>query len=300
MKVLKTTEELGLKPIKKGKVRDIFDLGDKLVIVTTDRISVFDVILDDPIPYKGVVLTQLTKFWSSFLKDIIENHIIEFGVDNLSNEFVKNKEILQDRTMVVKKAKVIPIECIVRGYLSGSGWKEYQKTQSVCGIKLPAGLKESEKLPQPIFTPSTKADVGHDENITFEKAAEIIGKEKADFIKQKSIELYKKAADYAETKGIIIADTKFEFGIDEKTGKIILIDEILTPDSSRFWPKDKYEVGKPQPSFDKQYVRDYTESTGWNKTYPGPKLPEDVIKNTTQKYLEIYKLLTGEEIVVNI
>ncbi len=300
MKVLKTTEELGLKPIKKGKVRDIFDLGDKLVIVTTDRISVFDVILDDPIPYKGVVLTQLTKFWSSFLKDIIENHIIEFGVDNLSNEFVKNKEILQDRTMVVKKAKVIPIECIVRGYLSGSGWKEYQKTQSVCGIKLPAGLKESEKLPQPIFTPSTKADVGHDENITFEKAAEIIGKEKAEFIKQKSIELYKKAADYAETKGIIIADTKFEFGIDEKTGKIILIDEILTPDSSRFWPKDKYEVGKPQPSFDKQYVRDYTESTGWNKTYPGPKLPEDVIKNTTQKYLEIYKLLTGEEIVVNI
>ena len=297
MNVLKTTEELGLKPSKKGKVRDIFDLGDKLVIVTTDRISVFDVVLDDPIPYKGVVLTQLTKFWSEFLKDVIENHIIEFGVDNLSKEFVEHKDILQDRTMVVKKAKVLPIECIVRGYLSGSGWKEYQKTQSVCGIKLPSGLKESEKLPQPIFTPSTKADIGHDENITFEKAAEIIGKDKAEFIKQKSIELYKKAASYAETKGIIIADTKFEFGIDEKTGKIILIDEILTPDSSRFWPKDKYEVGKSQPSFDKQYVRDYTESTGWNKTYPGPKLPEEVIKTTSQKYLEIYKLLTGKEIM---
>ena len=297
MNVLKTTEELGLKPSKKGKVRDIFDLGDKLVIVTTDRISVFDVVLDDPIPYKGVVLTQLTKFWSEFLKDVIENHIIEFGVDNLSKEFVEHKDILQDRTMVVKKAKVLPIECIVRGYLSGSGWKEYQKTQSVCGIKLPSGLKESEKLPQPIFTPSTKADVGHDENINFEKAAEIIGKDKAEFIKQKSIELYKKAASYAETKGIIIADTKFEFGIDEKTGKIILIDEILTPDSSRFWPKDKYEVGKSQPSFDKQYVRDYTESTGWNKTYPGPKLPEEVIKNTTEKYLEIYKLLTGKNLV---
>ena len=297
MNVLKTTEELGLKPSKKGKVRDIFDLGDKLVIVTTDRISVFDVVLDDPIPYKGVVLTQLTKFWSEFLKDVIENHIIEFGVDNLSKEFVEHKDILQDRTMVVKKAKVLPIECIVRGYLSGSGWKEYQKTQSVCGIKLPSGLKESEKLPQPIFTPSTKADIGHDENITFEKAAEIIGKDKAEFIKQKSIELYKKAASYAETRGIIIADTKFEFGIDEQTGKIILIDEILTPDSSRFWPKDKYEVGKSQPSFDKQYVRDYTESTGWNKTYPGPKLPEEVIKNTTEKYLEIYKLLTGKNLV---
>jgi len=297
MEVLKTTEELGLKPIKKGKVRDIFDLGDKLVIVTTDRISVFDVVLDDPIPYKGVVLTQLTKFWAEFLKDVIENHIIQFGVDGLPKEFSKHKDGLQQRTMVVKKAKVLPIECIVRGYLSGSGWKEYQKTQSVCGIKLPPGLRESEKLPEPIFTPSTKAEVGHDENITFEKAAEIIGKDKAEFIKQKSIELYKKAADYAETRGIIIADTKFEFGVDEKTGNIILIDEILTPDSSRFWPKDKYEVGKPQPSFDKQYVRDYTESTGWNKTYPGPTLPQEVIKNTTEKYLDIYKLLTGKSLV---
>ena len=297
MEVLKTTEELGLKPIKKGKVRDIFDLGDKLVIVTTDRISVFDVVLDDPIQYKGVVLTQLTKFWSEFLKDVIENHIIQFGVDGLPEKFLKHKDVLQQRTMVVKKAKVLPIECIVRGYLSGSGWKEYQKTQSVCGIKLPPGLRESEKLPEPIFTPSTKAEVGHDENITFEKAAEIIGKDKAEFIKQKSIELYKKAADYAEPRGIIIADTKFEFGIDEKTGNIILIDEILTPDSSRFWPKDKYEIGKPQPSFDKQYVRDYTESTGWDKTYPGPRLPQEVIKNTTEKYLEIYKLLTGKSLV---
>ena len=296
IEILKTTEEIGLKPVKKGKVRDIFDLEDRLVIVTTDRISVFDVVLDDAIPYKGVVLTQLTKFWSEFLKDVIENHIIEFGVEGLSEEFLKHKDVLQNRTMVVKKAKVLPIECIVRGYLAGSGWKEYQKTQYICGIKLPSGLKESEKLPQPIFTPSTKADVGHDENINFEKVVEMIGKDNAEFIKQKSIELYKKAADYAEKKGIIIADTKFEFGIDQKTGKIILIDEILTPDSSRFWPKDKYEVGKSQPSLDKQYVRDYVESIGWNKKYPPPKLPKEIIKNTSRKYLEIYKLITGKDL----
>ncbi|MCX7910985.1 MAG: phosphoribosylaminoimidazolesuccinocarboxamide synthase, partial [Endomicrobia bacterium] len=287
MQTIKTTQQLGLTPTKQGKVRDIFDLGDKLVIIATDRISVFDVVLPDPIPYKGIVLTQLTKFWCEYLKDIIENHIISFGVDGLSEEFKKHKDILELRTMVVKKAKVLPIECIVRGYLSGSGLKEYQRSKTVCGIKLPEGLKESSKLPQPIFTPSTKAELGHDENITFEKAAEIIGKDKAEFIKQKSIELYKKAAEYAETRGIIIADTKFEFGIEEKTEKIILIDEILTPDSSRFWPKDKYEEGKPQPSLDKQYVRDYTESTGWNKTYPGPNLPQEVIETTSKKYREI-------------
>ncbi len=296
MQTLKTTKELGLTPKKQGKVRDIFDLGDKFVIVTTDRISVFDVILPDPIPYKGVVLTQLTKFWCKYLKDVIENHVIQFGVNGLPEDFQKHKDILELRTMVVKKAKVLPIECIVRGYISGSAWKEYQKTGTVCGIKLPEGLKESDKLPQPIFTPSTKAEVGHDENITFEKAAEIIGKDKAEFIKEKSIELYKKAEEYAQTKGIIIADTKFEFGIDEETGKIILIDEILTPDSSRFWPKENYQPGKAQPSLDKQYVRDYTESTGWNKTYPGPNLPQEVIQTTSQKYKEIYKMLTGKEI----
>lgn len=296
MQTIKTTQQLGLTPTKQGKVRDIFDLGDKLVIIATDRISVFDVVLPDPIPYKGIVLTQLTKFWCEYLKDIIENHIISFGVDGLPEEFKKHKDILELRTMVVKKAKVLPIECIVRGYLSGSGLKEYQRSKTVCGIKLPEGLKESSKLPQPIFTPSTKAELGHDENITFEKAAEIIGKDKAEFIKQKSIELYKKAAEYAETRGIIIADTKFEFGIEEKTEKIILIDEILTPDSSRFWPKDKYEEGKPQPSLDKQYVRDYTESTGWNKTYPGPNLPQEVIETTSKKYREIYYMLTGERI----
>lgn len=295
MQALKSTKELGLIPQKQGKVRDIFDLGDKLVIVATDRISVFDVVLPDPIPYKGVVLTQLTKFWCEYLKDIIENHIISFGVDGLPKEFKKYKDILDLRTMVVKKAKVLPVECIVRGYLSGSGWKEYKQSETVCGIKLPKGLKESSKLPEPIFTPSTKAEVGHDENITFEKAAELIGKDKAEFIKQKSIELYKKAAEYAELRGIIIADTKFEFGVD-KDGKIILIDEILTPDSSRFWPKDKYKEGKPQPSLDKQYVRDYTESTGWNKTYPGPNLPPEVIETTSKKYREIYYLLTGEKI----
>lgn len=292
MKTLSSTKQLGLTPQKQGKVRDIFDLGDKLVIIATDRISVFDVILPDPIPYKGIVLTQLTKFWCEYLKDVIENHVINFGVDTLPEEFQKQRDILELRTMVVKKTKVLPIECIVRGYLSGSGWKEYKQSGTVCGIKLPKGLKESSKLPEPIFTPSTKAEVGHDENITFEKTAELIGKDKAEFIKQKSIELYKKAAEYAESRGIIIADTKFEFGVD-KDGKIILIDEILTPDSSRFWPKDKYEEGKPQPSLDKQYVRDYTESTGWNKTYPGPNLPEDVIEATSQKYQQIYQLLTG-------
>lgn len=292
MKTLSSTKQLGLTPQKQGKVRDIFDLGDKLVIIATDRISVFDVILPDPIPYKGIVLTQLTKFWCEYLKDVIENHVISFGVDTLPEEFQKQRDILELRTMVVKKTKVLPIECIVRGYLSGSGWKEYKQSETVCGIKLPKGLKESSKLPEPIFTPSTKAEVGHDENITFEKTAELIGKDKAEFIKQKSIELYKKAAEYAESRGIIIADTKFEFGVD-KNGKIILIDEILTPDSSRFWPKDKYEEGKPQPSLDKQYVRDYTESTGWNKTYPGPNLPENVIEATSQKYQQIYQLLTG-------
>ncbi len=295
MKILKSTKELGLTPQKQGKVRDIFDLGDKLVIVATDRISVFDVVLPDPIPYKGVVLTQLTKFWCEYLKDIIENHVISFGVNSLPEEFQKQKDILELRTMVVKKAKVLPIECIVRGYLSGSGWKEYKQSGTVCGIKLPKGLKESSKLPEPIFTPSTKAEVGHDENITFEKTAELIGKDNAEFIKQKSIELYKKAAEYAESRGIIIADTKFEFGVD-KDGKIILIDEILTPDSSRFWPKDKYEEGKPQPSLDKQYVRDYTESTGWNKTYPGVRLPEEVIETTSKKYREIYYMLTGQKL----
>ncbi len=295
MKTLSTTKELGLNPHKQGKVRDIFDLGDRLLIVTTDRISVFDVVLPDPIPYKGIILTQLTKFWCEYLKDVIENHVIEFGINGAPDEFKKHKDVLEPRTMIVKKAKVIPIECIVRGYLSGSGWKEYQKSGTVCGIKLPEGLKESEKLPQPIFTPSTKAEVGHDENISFEKAVEIVGKETAEFIKEKSIELYKKAAEYAEKRGIIIADTKFEFGVDQ-TAKIILIDEILTPDSSRFWPKDSYKVGTSQPSLDKQYVRDYTESTGWNKTYPGPKLPANVIETTSKKYKEIYKMLTGKEI----
>ncbi|MFN3550450.1 MAG: phosphoribosylaminoimidazolesuccinocarboxamide synthase [Endomicrobiia bacterium] len=296
MQPLKTTKELGLNPQKQGKVRDIFDLGDSLVIVATDRISVFDVVLPDPIPYKGIVLTQLTKFWCKYLKDVIENHVISFGVDGLPEEFKKHKDILDLRTMVVKKAKVLPVECIVRGYLSGSGLKEYQKFSTVCGIKLPEGLKESSKLPQPIFTPSTKAKVGHDENITFDKTVELIGENNALFIKEKSIELYKKASSYAETRGIIIADTKFEFGIDEKTQKIILIDEILTPDSSRFWPKEKYEEGKSQPSLDKQYVRDYTESTGWDKTYPGPNLPKEVIETTSEKYKEIYFLLTGNKI----
>ncbi len=300
MKTLSSTKELGLNPTKIGKVRDIFDLGDKLVIVATDRISAFDVVLPDPIPYKGVVLTQITKFWSEYLKDIIENHVITFELDNeiLTAVGVNNnevKEILSSRTMVCKKAKVIPIECIVRGYLSGSGWKEYKTKGTVCGIKLPEGLKESDKLPEPIFTPSTKAEVGHDENISFEETIKIVGEEIANIIKEKSLQLYIKARDYAEKRNIIIADTKFEFGID-KDGKVILIDEILTPDSSRFWPKEKYIRGQSQPSFDKQYVRDYLESINWDKKPPAPQLPPEVIKTTSEKYLEIYKLITGKEI----
>jgi phosphoribosylaminoimidazole-succinocarboxamide synthase len=307
MKPLFSTKELGLNPTKQGKVRDIFDFGDKLLIVATDRISVFDVVLPDPIPYKGIVLTQITKFWLEYLDDVIENHIIQFGISGLPQEFVNHRNVLEKRSMVVKKATVLPIECIVRGYISGSGWKEYKSKGTVCGIKITneenggkeVQLKESDKLPYPIFTPSTKADVGHDENISFDEVIKILGNEKSEFIKQKSLQLYQKAAEFALTKGIIIADTKFEFGTikdSSSTEKIILIDEVLTPDSSRFWPKEKYEPGKPQPSFDKQFVRDYTESTGWNKTYPGPHLPKEVVETTTKNYLKIYSLLTGKDL----
>ncbi len=296
MKPLLSTTDLGLKPTKKGKVRDIFDLGDKLFIVATDRISAFDIILPDPIPKKGIVLTQITYFWAELLKDIIETHLLPLNINYLPEEFKKHFEILKLRSMLCKKTTVLPVECIVRGYLSGSGFKEYYKTGSVCGIKLPSGLLESQQLPEPIFTPSTKADVGHDENISFNEVVKIIGKEKARFIKQKSIELYQKAAKFALTKGIIIADTKFEFGYDEKNNKIILIDEFLTPDSSRFWPTDKYEIGNSQPSFDKQFVRDYLETLSWDKKSPAPKLPQEVIETTSKKYCEIYSLLTGKEI----
>lgn len=292
--VLLNTELKGLKVFRKGKVRDVYDLGDKLLIVSTDRISCFDVVLPCGIPYKGAVLTALSCFWFDFLKDIIPNHFITIDPDKYPQELRRFREELSGRSMLSVKSKALPVECIVRGYLSGSGWKEYQKEQSVCGIKLPPGLKESAKLPEPIFTPSTKADSGHDQNVNQEYIEKLIGKEIAGKIARASIDIYEKAAGLALSKGIIIADTKFEFGIFNN--KVILIDEVLTPDSSRFWPLDTYAPGKAQASFDKQFVRDYLETLDWDKTPPAPGLPGDIIEKTSWKYLEVYKNLTGKEL----
>lgn len=293
--VLLTTENIPLRLYKRGKVRDIYEVDNALLIVATDRISCFDVVLPDGIPYKGKVLTQISEFWFEFMKDIIDNHIISFDISPLRERLGDAMDILEGRSMLVKKAKPLPIECVVRGYLSGSAWKEYKEAGEVCGIKPPKGLKESDKLPEPIFTPATKEDVGHDINITEAYTRKKIGDRIFDMVKSKSIAVYKKAADYAESKEIIIADTKFEFGISGE-GKIILIDELLTPDSSRFWPKDKHKVGGAQPSFDKQFVRDYLEGLDWDKTPPAPNLPEEIIKKTSQKYLEALKRLTGKEL----
>lgn len=281
----------GIKLFKKGKVRNVFDLGDSLLLVASDRISAFDVVMPNGIPDKGKILTQISLFWFEFTKNIVPNHVIASNVDEYPEELKKYRELLEKRSMVGRKAKVIPVECVVRGYLSGSGWKEYQESQSVCGIKLPSGLRESDKLPEPIFTPSTKAESGHDINITEREVIERVGERTAKVIKEKSIEVYQAAAKYADQKGIIIADTKFEFGVIND--KIILIDEILTPDSSRFWPADQYKVGQPQPSFDKQFVRDYLESIKWNKEPPAPELPEEVVIKTREKYMGAYKRLTG-------
>lgn len=294
----------GVKFFKRGKVREIYDLDDKFLMVATDRISCFDVILPTEIPRKGEILTKLSVFWFGFTKDIVPNHFITDDIRTFPKELQKYEEILKHRSMLVKKVVPIPVECVVRGYLSGSGWKEYQKTQSICGINLPEGLKESDKLPQVIFTPSTKEDIGHDINVTQEHIEQTIGKDIAQKLKDISISLYKKAAQYAESKGIIIADTKFEFGkignesrsCAQGQDEIILIDEVLTPDSSRFWPKDQYEPGKPQPSFDKQFVRDYLETLDWNKTPPAPQLPNDIINKTTQKYLQALKMITEEKL----
>lgn len=292
--VLLNTDFKELKLFRKGKVRDVYDLGDKLLIVSTDRISCFDVVLPCGIPDKGKVLTSLSCFWFDFLKDIIPNHFITDRVDEYPQELNKYKDVLSGRSMLVVKSKPFPVECIVRGYLSGSGWKEYQKQQSVCGIKLPAGLRESAKLPEIIFTPSTKADVGHDQNVNQEYVEKIIGSKIAAKISEASRAIYKKASDYALARGIIIADTKFEFGL--RNSEVILIDEVLTPDSSRFWPAAEYREGGAVPSFDKQFVRDYLETLDWDKTPPAPKLPADVIAKTTQKYLEVYRKLTGKEL----
>jgi len=279
---------------KRGKVREIYNLKDKFLMVATDRISCFDVVLPTEIPQKGEVLTKLSIFWFEFTRDIIFNHFITANVDEFPEELQKHKEILRGRSMLVKKANPLPVECVVRGYLSGSGWKEYKETQSICGIKLPKGLKESDKLPEPIFTPATKEDVGHDVNVTQECVEKMVGKDITAKLKDISMALYEKASRYAESKGIIIADTKFEFG--KVDGEITLIDEVLTPDSSRFWPKDSYEPGKSQPSFDKQFVRDYLETLDWNKKSPGPELPEEIVKKTTQKYIQALKMITDKEL----
>jgi phosphoribosylaminoimidazole-succinocarboxamide synthase len=292
--VLLNTDFKDLKLFRKGKVRDVYDLGDKLLIISCDRISCFDVVLPCAIPYKGEVLTAISNFWFDFTKDIIANHLITSDLSKYPSDLDKYSNDLKGRSMLVKKTKPLPVECIVRGYLSGSGWKEYRKSNSVCGIKLPLGLNESDKLSEPIFTPSTKADVGHDQNVSQDYIEELIGKDTAGRIARASIDIYQQASDYALSRGIIIADTKFEFGI--YNNEVILIDEVLTPDSSRFWPADEYLPGRAQVSFDKQFVRDYLETLDWDKVPPAPKLPEDIITKTTQKYLEAYKRLTGKEL----
>ncbi|MFH1202061.1 MAG: phosphoribosylaminoimidazolesuccinocarboxamide synthase [Candidatus Omnitrophota bacterium] len=279
---------------KRGKVRDVYDLKDKLLIISTDRISCFDVVLPTCIPHKGEVLTQLSLFWFEFTKDIIPNHFISSKIEDFPPGLKKYKDVLRGRSMLVKKAKPIPVECVVRGYLSGSGWKEYQQSQSICGIKLPGSLCESDKLPQPIFTPATKEETGHDINVTQAFIEKDLGIGVTEKLKEASIALYKKASRHADTKGVIIADTKFEFGIYD--GEIILIDEVLTPDSSRFWPKDEYRAGGPQPSFDKQFVRDYLETLDWNKTPPAPELPEDIVRKTSEKYLLALEMITAKSL----
>ncbi len=279
----------------KGKVRNVYDLGDKLLIVVTDRISAFDVVFDNLIPNKGKVLNSISEFWFNYTSDIIGNHMITTDVNQYPDGLSKYKEELQGRSMLVRKVKMAEAECIVRGYLEGSGLKEYNATGSICGIKLPAGIKQCEKLPEPIFTPSTKASEGHDENVSFEVLADRIGSEMANLLRDKSLALYKAASQHAETKGIILADTKFEFGILDE--KLVLADEAFTPDSSRFWEMADYEPGRPQKSFDKQFLREYLEKIEWNKQPPAPELPESVIKNTEAKYIEAYERLTGKRLV---
>jgi phosphoribosylaminoimidazole-succinocarboxamide synthase len=284
---------LPLKAFKKGKVRDVYDLDDKLLLIVTDRISAFDFVLHEPIPNKGICLTQISKFWFDFFKDTVPSHIISSDVKDFPEEIRPYSDILNGRSMLVKKAKVFPIECIVRGYISGSAWKSYQKDRTVCGIKPPAGLKESDKFDEPLFTPSTKADSGHDINISFNEMKKLIGKKDAEKLREFSLKMYKKGSEFARKKGIIIADTKFEFG---KIGdQVIVVDEVLTPDSSRFWPADLYEPGKSQPSFDKQYVRDYLSSTDWDKNSTPPHLPVEVIAETQHKYQEAYEKITGKK-----
>jgi phosphoribosylaminoimidazole-succinocarboxamide synthase len=295
--VITKTNFSGLKLINRGKVRDIYDFGDSLLIVATDRISAFDVVMNEGVPYKGKVLTQISDFWFGETKDIIQNHVISSIIYDFPSECKPYWDSLRDRSMLVKKTKPLPVECIVRGYLSGSGWNEYKKSKNVCGIQLPDGLLESSKLPEPIFTPTTKEEVGkHDENISFEQMIEKIGKELAIQMRNASLDVYKRGAELAKEKGIIIADTKMEFGLNENN-ELVLIDELLTPDSSRFWPKDNYQSGRGQNSYDKQFVRDYLLSINFNKKPPAPKLPEEIILKTSALYLEALKKLSGRTLV---
>ena len=284
-----------LKLWHRGKVRDIYEFDEYLLIVATDRISAFDVVMPTPIPDKGVVLTQMSLFWFEKLRDLVENHLVTAKVEDFPPECKPYQQELEGRSMLVRKTKPLPIECIVRGYLAGSGLKEYRKSGTVCGIKLPPGLREADKLPEPIFTPSTKAQEGHDVNISFEECVRIVGKEIAEKVRDLSLAIYKEAARYAEEKGIIIADTKFEFGLED--GRLLLIDEVLTPDSSRFWPLEDYVPGQPQKSFDKQFLRDWLESIGWDKKPPAPELPPEIVEKTRARYFEALKRLTGKEII---
>jgi phosphoribosylaminoimidazole-succinocarboxamide synthase len=291
-RMLRQTHFPGLEPSARGKVRDIYDLGDKLLIVATDRLSAFDVILPTPIPDKGRVLTQLSLFWFDLLKDVIPNHVL--SADHFPPPFDAHREELAGRSMIVRKTQPLPIECVVRGYLSGSGWKDYLATGTLCGIELPPALRESDRLPAPIFTPSTKAAAGHDQNISFEQVISTIGEALARQVRAVSIDLYQHAAAYAEPRGIILADTKFEFGLLD--GELLWIDEAFTPDSSRFWPAAEYRAGGPQPSFDKQFVRDYLERIRWPKVPPGPELPREIVEATREKYLEAFGILTGHDL----
>ena len=286
-------ELAGIQKLRSGKVREVFDLGETLLFVATDRISAFDVILSDPIPHKGAVLNQISAFWFKRF-DEIKSHLVTADLEQFPKELEPFREQLAGRSMIVKKTKPLPVECVVRGYLAGSGWREYQESRSVCGIKLPAGLKQASQLPEPIFTPATKAEEGHDENINMKRCTQILGEELANRVKALSLEIYSRGRDHAVQQGIIVADTKFEFGAVD--GDLLLIDECLTPDSSRFWPKDQYAVGQSPPSFDKQFVRDYLEILDWDKTPPAPRLPKDVIEKTSAKYLEAFRQLTGSEI----
>jgi phosphoribosylaminoimidazole-succinocarboxamide synthase len=290
-----TETSLPIKVFKKGKVRDVYEANNDLLIVVTDRISAFDFVLHEPIPSKGICLTQISKFWFNYFKDTVKSHLISTNIDDFPGELKSYEEVLNGRSMLVKKANVIPVECIVRGYISGSAWNSYLKDRTVCGIKISDDLKESDMFTEPLFTPSTKADSGHDVNISFDKMKELIGDDDAEEIKELSLKIYNEGADFALKKDIIIADTKFEFGkVDDE---IILVDEVLTPDSSRFWPADLYEPGRSQPSFDKQYVRDYLTSTGWDKNSSPPHLPKKVINVTSKKYKEAYEKITGQKFI---